>query len=77
MCLSQSFYSCTKRLGQEASWGGKGLFRIHFHIAVHHQAKSGQELKQGRNLEAGVDAEANEECCLLAFFPCLAQLAYL
>ena len=32
-----------------------------------------QELKQGRNLEAGADAEAIEECCLLACFPWLAQ----
>jgi hypothetical protein len=27
--------------------------------------------------EAGADAEAMEECFLLAFFPCLAQLAFL
>jgi hypothetical protein len=40
-----------------------------FHIAVHHQRKSGQELTQGRNLEAGADAEAMERCCLLACFP--------
>jgi hypothetical protein len=31
----------------------------------HHQKKSGQEVKQGRNLEAGM---AMEECCLLACF---------
>jgi hypothetical protein len=29
----------------------------------------GQELKQGRNLEAGADTEAMEGCCLLASFP--------
>ena len=29
-----------------------------FHIAVHHQRKSGQERKQGRILESGADAEA-------------------
>ena len=29
-----------------------------YQIAVHHYKMSGQELKQGRNLEAGVDAEA-------------------
>jgi hypothetical protein len=38
--------------------GEKGSFSLHFHIAVYHQRKSGQELTQGRNLEAGVDAEA-------------------
>jgi hypothetical protein len=37
--------------------GKWSLFGLHFHIAVHHQQKSGQKLKQGRNLEAGADAE--------------------
>jgi hypothetical protein len=50
-CLSQGSYSCTKHHDQEASWGGKGLFRLHFHIAVHHQKKSGLELKQVRKQE--------------------------
>jgi hypothetical protein len=40
--------------------GGKGLSSLHSHIAVHHQRKSGQELTQGRNLEAGADVEAME-----------------
>jgi hypothetical protein len=40
-----------KHHGQEASWGGKGLFRFHFHIAVHHWRKSGLELKQVRKQE--------------------------
>jgi hypothetical protein len=35
-CLSQGFYSWTKHHDQEASWGGKDLFSLHFHIAVHH-----------------------------------------
>ena len=38
---------------------------------------TGQELTQGRDLEAGPDAEAMEGCCLLAYFPWLAQLAFL
>jgi diadenosine tetraphosphate (Ap4A) HIT family hydrolase len=42
---------------KKASWGGKSLFGLHFHIIVHHEWKSGQELKQGRNLEAEADAE--------------------
>ena len=33
--------------------------------------------KQGRNLDAGADAEAMEGCCLLAGFPWLAQAAFL
>jgi len=40
-----------KHHDQEASWGGKGLFSLHFHIAVHHQRKSGLELKQVRKQE--------------------------
>jgi hypothetical protein len=44
----------------KATWGGKSLFSLHFHITVHHQRKSGQELKQGRNLEAGADEEVME-----------------
>ena len=31
-------------------------------LTVHHLRTSGQELKQGRDLEAGADAEAIEEC---------------
>jgi hypothetical protein len=41
------------------------LGRKHFHSTVHHQRK--QELKQGRNLEAGADAETMEGCCLLGY----------
>ena len=50
-CLSQGFYSCTIHHDQDASWGGKGLFSLHFHTAVHHQRKSGLELKQVRKQE--------------------------
>jgi hypothetical protein len=50
--LSQSgFLFLHKHHDQEASWGGKGLFRLHFHTAVHHQRKSGLELKQIRKQE--------------------------
>ena len=45
------------------------------HIAVHHKRKSGLELKQVRNLEAGADTEAMEGCCLRTGL--LAQLASL
>jgi hypothetical protein len=34
---------------------------------AHYRRKSGQELKQGRNLDAGDDAEAMEKCCLLTY----------
>jgi len=46
-----------KNKNKKASWGVKGLFNgLHFQIIVHVWGKSGQELKQGRNLEAGPDA---------------------
>jgi hypothetical protein len=37
-------------------------FGLHL-INIHHQRKSGQELKHSRNLEARADAEVIEECC--------------
>ena len=50
-CLSQGFYSYTKHHDQESGWRGKGLFSLHFHTAVHHQKKSGLELRQVRKQE--------------------------
>ncbi|KAL6079812.1 hypothetical protein STEG23_033903, partial [Scotinomys teguina] len=47
-----------KHHDQKANWRGKRLFGLHFQIIVYHWKKSEQELKQDRNLEAGVDAEA-------------------
>ena len=46
---------------------------IYFQIIVHHLKKSGQELRQGWNLETGTDAKAMEGCCLLACSSWLAQ----
>jgi hypothetical protein len=60
-----------------ASWEGKNLFVLYFHIVVSHQKKSGQKLMQDRNLEAGTDADATEGCCILACPSWLAQLAFL
>jgi hypothetical protein len=42
-------------------------------LPYHHHSKSGQD----RNLEAGSDAEAMEECCLVACSTWLAQPAFL
>jgi len=50
-CVSVRFLFLHKHQDQEASWGGKGLFSLHFHIAVHHQRKSGLEPKQVRKQE--------------------------
>jgi hypothetical protein len=45
--------------------GKKGMTCLFFCITVHLR-KSGQELKQGRNLEAEADREAMEQCCFVA-----------
>lgn len=50
---------------QKASWEGKGLLSLQFHITVHHQSKLGQELKQFKILKARADTEAMDKCCLL------------
>jgi hypothetical protein len=50
--MSQSgFLFLHKHHDQKANWGGKGLFSLHFHTAIHHQRKSGLELKQVRKQE--------------------------
>jgi hypothetical protein len=54
-----------KQLGEKMIY-----LAINFHSTVHHQRKSGQEPKQGRNLEAGAEAEAMEGCCLLVCSNC-------
>jgi hypothetical protein len=57
-----------KHHDHKASWGGKGLFSLYFHIAIHHGRKPGQKLEQeqGRSLEAEADVESMEGHCLLA-----------
>jgi hypothetical protein len=62
---------------KHSNLGRKCLLALHFRITVHHQKKSGQELKQSRNLETGADAEAMEGSCLLAcVHGLLSQLSY-
>jgi hypothetical protein len=58
----------------KATWGGKGLLGLYFHITICHEWKSGQELKQSRNLEAGADAEVMEGYWLLACSACFIKL---
>lgn len=48
-----------------------------FQLSLPEVRKSRQELKLGRNLEAGANMETIDECWLLACFPCLAQPAFL
>ena len=54
-----------KHYDQKTSWGEKGLSGLHFHTIVHHQRKSGQELKHGWDLKSRADAKAVEKSCLL------------
>ena len=51
MLSYSGFLFLHKHHDQETSWGGKDLFGLHFHTAVHHQRKSGLELKQVRKQE--------------------------
>ena len=48
--LSQGFYSCINIMTRKQVGEGN-LFSLHFHTAVHHQRKSGLELKQVRKQE--------------------------
>jgi hypothetical protein len=66
---SQFVFQQKNHHDQEASWEGESLFSLHFHIAVHHQRKSGQKLIQGRNLEAGADAKYHEGMLLTGLLP--------
>jgi hypothetical protein len=66
-----------KQHNQQASWRGKGLFSLYFHIPVHHQRKSGLELTQGRNPESGADAEDTESDAYWIACSGLAHLAFL
>jgi hypothetical protein len=77
LCLSYDDDCCDKTLCLKANWGGKGLFGLHFHTAIHHWRKLGQKLNQGRNLKVGADAEAMKGCCLLACSQWLSQSALL
>jgi hypothetical protein len=50
----------------KSNGGRKGFISVTVPYSIHRQKQSGQELKQGPNLEAGADAEAREECFFLA-----------
>jgi hypothetical protein len=66
-----------KNIMTKSKLGRKGFIQLTFP----HCCSSPKEVRIGthidRNLEAGVNEEAMEECCLLACFPWLAQQAFL
>lgn len=51
----------TKHHDQKGNWGGKEEICFTFLYCSPSLGKSEQELRQGRDLEAGVDAEAMED----------------
>lgn len=55
---------------QKQLWEKRVCLILQLQITVCHWGVSGQELKQGRNSEAGAGTEAMEECCLLACSTC-------
>ena len=75
VCFSEGYYGFDETPWWKATWARKGSFHLHFHILVHHQEQVRQELKQGRNLEAGTGAEAQKKWCLVACSSLLAESA--
>jgi hypothetical protein len=77
-CFTKVFIAAAvKHYGWKASWEGKGLVALHFASFVHPWRKSGQELQQCSNLEAGADAEAMESAAYwLASHGLLSLLSY-
>jgi hypothetical protein len=57
-----------------------GEERVYFSLQFSDHSPLEKEVKantQGRTMEAGIEAEAMEECCLLTQSPWLAQPAFL
>jgi hypothetical protein len=73
-CLSQGFYSCTNIMTKKQV-GEKRVYSAYIStmLFITKEVRTGTQAGQ----EAGADAEAMEGCSSLAFFPCLAQLAFL
>ena len=70
--LLQQSNMTRKQIGEER------VYLVYISITLFITKESpGQELKQGRNLEVGADAEAMEECCLLTCSLWLTQSAFL
>lgn len=49
----------------KTTWGGEGLFCLHFYITVLHCGRSGWALKPSRKLQAEAHSEILEQCILL------------
>lgn len=73
-CLSQDFYCCNKTTQPKSIWWRKCSFDLKACSLLSCGVSEGN---QGMSPQAGTDAEALEEFCLLACLPLLAQLAFL
>jgi hypothetical protein len=72
--LSSSYYCCDKNTMTKSKLGRKGFIWLTSLIT---EGSQDRNVKHGRNLEAGADAETMEECCLLAHSLWFAQPAFL
>jgi len=71
-CLSLLLSCCDKHYKPKQLEEEKGLFQL---LVYNPWWEADQELKQGKNLEAGIEAEVIKECCLLACSLWFAQLS--
>jgi hypothetical protein len=56
----------------KSNWGRRGLLKLTGYLPSSGKVREGV---QSKNLEAGTEAEAMEEWCLLACFPWVAHLS--
>lgn len=56
--VSEGYYCCDDTPWPKATLVGGGLLHSQFCIRLHYKKQCGQKIQQGRNLEAGTDAEA-------------------
>lgn len=75
--LSEAYCCSDLTSWSKASWRIKCLFGLHFCIVNHYQRKSGQELRQGRTLQAGADAEVLEGVLLSRLFSWLCSFFFI
>lgn len=75
--LSESYCCCDVTSWSKASPRAKDLFGLHFYIIVCYPRKSGQELRQGRNLQAGLMQKTWKGFYFLDCFPGSAHPAFL
>jgi hypothetical protein len=66
-----------KHHDQKASWGGKGLFGLYFHIVAMTEESQDRNSSRAGTWRQELMHKGMEVCCLLAYYPWLAQPAFL